>query len=458
MLSKKSQALLSARSYIDLFAGCGGSTLGLKKAGWSGLFAIEKDKMAYETLEKNFVDEKSPYCHFEKWPEWLPKRNLCIDEILTDKEFRLGLERLKNKVSMVIGGPPCQGFSVGGARRGEDPRNELVFSLLKVAEITKPPLVVIENVLGILQEFEARPRDITGHSVAEIVLQQLDTLGYHSGFMVFKASDFGVPQDRERVIILGISKDLTQIQDVSIPRILSSLSSIVRNEIRTKYDLPLDRAVNVYEAIHDLSSPTEVPSPEFPKFMTSRYLTPKSSYARLMRCGLKTGAIPNSHRFSYHGPKVKQLYVNAHASQKPGRLSKEFLRSQGTKTLKKFLLDPNRPASTMTTHPDEHIHFLYPRNVSLREMARLQSFPDNFNFYGRYTLNGDRRGLDVSRCAQIGNAIPPLLAESIGMILNKLSSILLSGEFNEYYEGLVPSNDGVLRNGRNKSQLALELA
>ena len=89
----------------------------------------------------------------------------------------------------------------------------------------------------------------------------------------------------------------------------------------------------------------------------------------------------------------------------PGRLSKEFLLKNGTKKHKKVFLDPNSPCPTITSHPDEFIHFKTPRNITVREMARLQSFPDKFEFKGRYTINGDRRGLDVARCVQVGNAV-----------------------------------------------------
>ena len=89
-------------------------------------------------------------------------------------------------------------------------------------------------------------------------------------------------------------------------------------------------------------------------------------------------------------------------------------------------MDPAAVVSTITTHPDEFIHYAYPRNVTVREMARLQSFPDLFTFHGRYTINGPRRKFDVARCSQVGNAVPPLMGEGLGLaikeILGKLSA------------------------------------
>jgi DNA (cytosine-5)-methyltransferase 1 len=92
----------------------------------------------------------------------------------------------------------------------------------------------------------------------------------------------------------------------------------------------------------------------------------------------------------------------------------------GTRSRKKVLLDPDGPASTLTSHPDEFFHYGIPRIITLRESARLQSFPDAFVFKGRYTLNGDRRGLDVSRCAQVGNAIPPLVGRALGSVIARI--------------------------------------
>jgi DNA (cytosine-5)-methyltransferase 1 len=93
------------------------------------------------------------------------------------------------------------------------------------------------------------------------------------------------------------------------------------------------------------------------------------------------------------------------------------LLKNGTKKDKKVLLDPDAVVSTITTHPDEFIHYLHPRNITVREMARLQSFPDRFTFHGRYTIKGPRRRFDVARCSQVGNAVPPLMAEGIGLAL-----------------------------------------
>lgn len=110
---------------IDLFAGCGGLSLGLYQAGWSGLFAIEKNPFAFETLKANLIDNKK---HFN-WPQWLPQTPHDINEVL--KKYKVQLEGLRGKVDLVAGGPPCQGFSMAGKRVEDDIRNNLVFSYIK---------------------------------------------------------------------------------------------------------------------------------------------------------------------------------------------------------------------------------------------------------------------------------------------------------------------------------------
>ena len=108
---------------IELFAGCGGLALGLHNAGWNGIFAIEKDSMAFETLSKNMLDDEAPHAAFPNWPNWLPKEKLDLISILEDQNFREHLIDLRGTVNLVAGGPPCQGFSVGGRRDGLDERN-----------------------------------------------------------------------------------------------------------------------------------------------------------------------------------------------------------------------------------------------------------------------------------------------------------------------------------------------
>lgn len=134
--------------YIDLFAGCGGLSLGLFNAGWKGLFAVEKSSDAFKTLHHNLINKKE---HFA-WPEWLPIENYNIDHLL--EKYREELIQLKNGVDLVAGGPPCQGFSLAGRRNEDDSRNRLIDSYLEFIEIVRPSCIFFENVKGFTLSFK----------------------------------------------------------------------------------------------------------------------------------------------------------------------------------------------------------------------------------------------------------------------------------------------------------------
>lgn len=408
-------------SCIDLFAGCGGLSLGLKEAGWSGIFAIERDPMAFETLSQNFLAPNAPYSSFPEWPVWLEKKNHDIVALLKDESVRAHLRSLRGAVTMMAGGPPCQGFSVGGRRDGADERNSLVYQMLDMVDLVRPRVVLIENVEGIARRFVARPGEAS-ISVADAVIEHLSALGYTSTFDVLDASRFGVPQSRRRVVIVGIQNCSMPSEDLkaAFKDMLGKSAAAVRQH----WGLHQTRNVTAREAIDDLTGGVRVICPDSEKFESATYTKAVSAYARAMRRGQKTGATPNSHRFSKHGERIQDLYTLAHKTQPPGRLSKAFLLENDTKKDKKVLIDSTAVVSTITTHPDEFIHYIEPRNITVREMARFQSFPDNFHFHGRYTINGPRRKHDVARCSQVGNAVPPLMAEGIGLALRSLLELL----------------------------------
>jgi DNA (cytosine-5)-methyltransferase 1 len=398
---------------IDLFAGCGGLSLGLHNAGWNGLFAIERDPMAFDTLQTNLLGQDAVYNAYAEWPEWVPQTPHDIVHFLSDSANKSRLRELRGAVTLVAGGPPCQGFSVGGARNGTDERNHLVHRLLEFVDLVRPKVALIENVEGITRAFRSRPRQDAQVSVAAEVVEAFKTLGYEADFGIGNASQFGVPQVRRRAVIIGVRRDLG-ISPSDFFRYLDKVEEehLLANGLRT------DRPVTAAEAIADLHNPgCRVQCPDSPKYDTSKYVKAENPYARALRRGLRTGSIPDSHRYTKHGEQILCLYTTAHATQRKGRLSKDFLLSMGTKKDKKVLIDPEAPVSTITTHPDEFIHYAEPRNVTVREMARLQSFPDDFKFRGRYTINGPRRKFDVARCSQVGNAVPPLFAEAIGRAL-----------------------------------------
>jgi DNA (cytosine-5)-methyltransferase 1 len=139
--------------FADAFAGCGGLSLGLMQAGCKGLVAIEKDKFAFDTLKSNLIGRK---CKFSfSWPRWLPKEPFSIDALLS--KHREHLEGLQEKIDLLVGGPPCQGFSSAGKRKHDDPRNKLFKSYLKLIDLLKPRAVLIENVRGFTMKWLLQP-------------------------------------------------------------------------------------------------------------------------------------------------------------------------------------------------------------------------------------------------------------------------------------------------------------
>lgn len=402
---------------VDLFAGCGGLTLGLHQAGHQLAFAIEKDPMAFETFAANFLGPDARFPVRDLWPDWLPKTNHDIERLLEDPAMRAHLEELQGSVDLVCGGPPCQGFSVGGIRDGKDSRNQLPHRYLEFVDVIRPTFVLLENVEGMARRFVSKP----GHQEMAFVdwaRSRLDDLGYDARFEILDASDFGVPQVRRRVFLFGVAKALSIASGLTAEGFFRSLAS-ARHALRQQLGLPVDRPTTVREAIADLDGTRQVVCPDSPSFRSGTYKSAKSGYARLLRGTIPDSAVPNSHRFSVHTERILQFYRKVQSDRVFGRLPKAYLVAHGTKKDKKVLIDPDRPASTITTHPDEFIHFRRPRNITVREMARIQSFPDDFVFKGRYTINGPRRRHDVARCSQVGNAVPPLLAQAIGIALRE---------------------------------------
>ena len=406
---------------IDLFAGCGGLSLGLHRAGWKGLFAVEKDPMAFETLQANMLAPGGAYRAFSDWPDWLEQRPFRIEEMMEDPLLREKLEGLRGKIGLIAGGPPCQGFSVGGSRNGNDERNQMVERFLEFVELIHSPLVLVENVEGITRRFVSKPGAHDDESVADYVVERLSDLGYEAQWFLVDASDYGIPQVRRRVFIVGIDRTMFDPGLIEeFPAFLEGAGERMLRSLR----LPLRRKITVLEALEDLAGEAYVDCPDSAGFLSGTYSEkgPSSVYGRLMRQGIRADKVPDSHRLSKHGDRIRNLYRTAHTTQPPGRLAKSFLLGQGTKKDKKVLLDPGGPASTITTHPDEFIHYRESRNITVREMARLQSFPDDFTFHGRYTINGPRRRFDVARCSQVGNAVPPLLGQVAGLALADLAA------------------------------------
>lgn len=399
-------------TFVDMFAGCGGLSLGLSQAGWTGIMAVENDSMAFDTLKHNLIEKRGL---FPLWPQ-IPKEPLDIHEFLRNKQLRTALLEARHEVTLLAGGPPCQGFSVAGARNGMDDRNELAGAFLKCVEFLKPPLVLIENVEGMDRAFKSKPRESTASVADELKARVRDHLGYVPFSEVVQASDFGVPQTRGRLFIFGVRKDLAAGVPESDLNLFAQMYRI-RGALLASKNLPADRSVTVLEALCDLSSVDTVDCPDANGFKSGRYLPAISQYGKIMRADVPDDSVPDSHRFPNHTPTVKARYELFQRSLQWGRVSRKTLKENGTAKHRVVYMDPAKTAPTICTSPDDFLHFQQPRIITVREMARLQSFPDDFQFRGRYTINGPRRRYDRARVSQAGNAVPPFVAEAIGHAL-----------------------------------------
>jgi DNA (cytosine-5)-methyltransferase 1 len=401
--------------FADLFAGCGGLSLGLHDAGLTGVFAAENDAMAFDSLRFNLIEKKNV---FELWPDGLEKAPLDVIDLATNPERIALLTQLDSEIDLLAGGPPCQGFSVAGARNGLDERNSLFESFLKIASILKPPYLLIENVEGMDRAFVSRPRENELSVAKQIEVYLKDDLGYHPFSDVIDAADYGVPQIRKRYFIFAIRSDLIAGKDPASLNLFERMKRLRRAFLEHK-GLQVNRPVTVMEALGDIATEGSVVCADSPKFMAGTYNDHNSAYIRLMKAE-STLNTPDSHRYPNHGPDVLSRYQKIQAELKHGRIKRDFLRNNGTAKHRVVYLAPNEPAPTLTTSPDDFLHFCLPRIVTVREMARLQSFPDWFEFKGRYTINGPRRKFDRARVSQAGNAVAPFLAQAIGYALKSI--------------------------------------
>ncbi len=396
--------------YIDLFAGCGGLSLGLHNAGWKGLFAIEKSIDAFKTLEFNLIQNKK---HFS-WPKWLPQQALEIDFVI--ENYSKELNRLNRKVDLVAGGPPCQGFSMAGRRREDDLRNNLITSYIKFIQIIQPKILFFENVKGFTLEFK-KNKD-KGKEYASYVENELNDAGYFVKGQLVNFGDYGVPQKRTRFILVGVRKDLSNASQETANTFFSRIQENKHNFLSEKN---LSVATNLEDAISDLLKENGLKeSPDTKRFEAGIYAPISSSYQKLMRLGVEN-EIADSHRFPKHREDiVAKFQVILNNCRKNFDIDAKTREHFNIKKHTIIPLDKDCKTPTITTLPDDYIHYSEPRILTVREYARIQSFPDWYKFQGKYTTGGKRRTQEVPRYSQIGNAIPPLFAEQGGIILKQL--------------------------------------
>jgi DNA (cytosine-5)-methyltransferase 1 len=405
--------------FIDAFAGCGGLSLGLLRSGWRGLFAVERDAFAFETLRTNLIDEGSRYRYC--WPEWLDQKPWTIETLMAEHGDRL--LSLRGKVDLLAGGPPCQGFSSAGRRRPSDPRNQLVERYLEFVELVQPRMVLIENVRGITYDFVERDAENTRRNFANEVIARLSTR-YRVYTDTLRCSTFGVPQQRTRFFLVGILKS----ESTQLPARDNPFARLRGARMRFLERRGITARVSSKQAIADLERNKAGigPCPDSKGYNAILTVRPRSNFQRLMRDGFE-GALPDT-RLAKHRPHIVERFQNIiQECRAIGRLNVQLncdmRKRYGLKKMATRVLDPSKPAPTITSMPDDLLHYSEPRTLTVRENARLQTFPDWFSFKGKYTTGGERRAREVPRFTQVANAVPPLIAEMWGEVLLNYASV-----------------------------------
>lgn len=380
---------------LELFAGCGGLSLGLKSAGHQLIAACEKDTWACDTYAFNF-----------------PETSLIRGDIASfnsnwwQKEFG-------GQIDLVAGGPPCQGFSVSGKRQFGNilQQNQLVKEYLRVVEAIKPRFVLIENVGGF------KTGKLNGRIKAlEFVLAQLDRLDYETHYTVLQATDFGVPSLRSRLFVIG-SRTGFQIEPFPRP----SHSSYPYDDL-----LPY---VSTEQAISDLPPLAARQGKEGP---VAYAMPPQNEYQQEMR---KSSDGVRNHVVMKHTERLVERFKSIQQGSSAYQASSNNSAVAQPFTVYKSnnqRLRANAPSLCITANfQSNYIHYRDHRNLTAREAARLMTFPDFFHFCGKRTVMsssflkryGREREDHLSQYNQIGNAVPPKLAQAIGEQLSRIADV-----------------------------------
>lgn len=400
-------------TFVDVFAGCGGLSLGLMESGARGILAIEKMEDAFLTLDSNLA--KPDGLDGFDWPSSIPRQAHDIKAMLST--YALALRKAAKDVDVLVGGPPCQGFSLYGKRSPHDGRNRMTHHYLDLVELLQPEAIVLENVAGIDMPF-VNGRAGTGlncrGTAAWRIQQRLSDMGYATLPLQLCASDYGVPQYRKRFFMVGLRSASQKVRD-------AAFADRLRDEIRADHlaalGLTLGRKVTCRQAIGDLETMQRrlVPCDDTPGFEQANYWGPRTRYQRQMHGAMPPGVAPNSVRLARHRPPTVEKFLKIQQlGQRGFRAGLAAQQLLDTAKHRVHWLAPDLPAPTITTLPDDFIHYSEPRILTVRECARLQSFPDWFRILGKYTSGGDRRARECPRFTQVGNAVPPRLAQFIG--------------------------------------------
>lgn len=332
---------------IDLFCGCGGLSYGFEQAGFNVLLGIDNDAKALETFELNHKGSKS----------------ICGD--ITQVHYESDIKPLigDKVIDVIIGGPPCQGMSLSGPRKFDDPRNKLYLSYIRLVDEIRPKMFVIENVPGLVGLF--------GGQIKDSIIEKFTKMGYDIQYRILCASEHGVPQSRRRVVFVG-----------------SRVGSFEYPEVQ-KEEVTCEMALSDLPPLND-DLGTDI----------MQYETKASNdYQKLMR---KKSSEVRNHVAANHSDRVKEIIALVPDGGNYKDLPEEYAHTRNFHVAWTRFAS-KKPAPTIDTGHRHHFHYKYNRVPTVRECARLQSFPDDFIFLGNKT----------QQFRQVGNAVPPIMAQEI---------------------------------------------
>jgi DNA (cytosine-5)-methyltransferase 1 len=364
---------------IDLFAGCGGFSTGFEQAGFKVKLALEKDVSASETYKYNH-----------------PNTQIIVDDITKIKSI---IKHIDYTVDGVIGGPPCQSFSLSGQRDPKDPRGSLFMDFMRIVREVKSSFFVMENVPGMLSM-----KTSDNKKVIDIVLNEMENSGYNVVHCVLNAAEFGVPQNRQRLFFIGIRKDIPFEPEQLIPK---------------GFLFGKDQ-ITIEQAIMDLPQIKASEGIEQQEYISVAQNT-FQEYCR------KDAEFIYNHIAMKHTNRLIERFNHIRFGQSVADVPDEFgQRKRGEPNKisgKKYSQNnyrpfPNKPSPTIpASFQSNFVHPYINRNYTAREGARLQAFPDTYIFKGNRTnMSWDK---NLSQYQQIGNAVPPLLAKHIALTIKK---------------------------------------
>ncbi|WP_404231079.1 DNA cytosine methyltransferase [Acinetobacter venetianus] len=382
---------------LDLFAGAGGMAEGFLQAGFSIPYASDRSEQAALTYQ---------YRHKEQLGYDLKYFCGDIANLADNNNLKEFLGKDFYNIDVVCGGPPCQGFSMAGKRNPDDVRNQLVRSYISILKQVQPKYFVMENVTGILSAkflmYVGENNKYENELVIDVLLKEFAEIGYSNVFVkTLDASDFGVPQRRKRVIFLGtrdnILKVLKHPKPLPHPKVtaLEALYDLEHIDRGAKLDTYTHKAISDYQK-------------------ESRRGRTLNSIGKTLRAKKLS-----NHETSNHS----DLIVERFNLLKPGEDFKKVYQLLSLELQNKFQtrkhncrrMLPDEPAPTVLTLPDDMVHYSKNRILTVREMARLQSFDDSFEFLGKRTTGGHRRKNETPQYTLVGNAVPPLLSKAIAL-------------------------------------------